>query len=267
MRARIGPRRRRVAAIVAAVMAAITAVAFAPPTSAQEHGTGMLPPGDWTGEQEAYLLDLIERTEAALPAFGDPATLEELGFFNFGVVAPGGYDHWINLEWLDDGHILDPEFPESVVFRYRPDGSYVIEAAMFFLPTGTELSTIPENLAWLPGWHTHPELCVDENGQFAGLVNVDGTCSSGSPSDMPPMMHVWIVDTACGHRFGGVGVGGLDCDVDHGTPGPHEPPDDGHGDDGHGDNGNMDDGGMDDPAPRPSAPPAQPVSAKPTFTG
>jgi hypothetical protein len=32
---------------------------------------------------------------------------------------------------------------------------------------------------------------------------------------MPPMMHVWIVDNACGHRFGGVGVGGLNCDVSH----------------------------------------------------
>lgn len=47
------------------------------------------------------------------------------------------------------------------MFRHRPDGSYVIEAAMFFLPTGTELSTIPDDLAWLPGWHTHDELCMD----------------------------------------------------------------------------------------------------------
>jgi hypothetical protein len=28
-------------------------------------------------------------------------------------------------------------------------------------------------------------------------------------------MHVWIVDNACGHRFAGAGVGGLDCDVSH----------------------------------------------------
>jgi hypothetical protein len=86
---------------------------------------------------------------------------------------------------------------------------------MFFLPSRYDLTNIPEEYAWLPGWHAHPELCVWPDGTFAGLANGDGSCSAGAPSDMPPMMHVWIVDNACGHRFGGVGVGGLDCDVSH----------------------------------------------------
>ena len=220
--------RRGWAALVGAAALVVAATAFAPAAFGQAHddpghGDGMLPPGEWTDEQEAFLHDLIARTEAALPAYSDPATLTELGFQNFGVTAPGGWDHWTNQAWLDDEHILDPEYPESLVFRHTPDGGYVLEAAMFFLTTEHDMSNIPAELAWLPGWHSHPELCVDENGLFTGLVNGDGTCSSGSPSEMPPMMHVWIVDNACDHRFGGVGVGGLDCDVSH----DHEdPPDD-----------------------------------------
>jgi hypothetical protein len=93
---------------------------------------------------------------------------------------------------------------------------------------------------------------------------------------MPPMMHVWLVDPGCGHRFGGVGVGGLDCDVSHGhpdptDPGPEEPPHvDPHPlptDPGHEEPPVMDPG-HEDPAPaRDPAPPATPVPARPTYTG
>lgn len=272
-----GARKRRpvVGAVVAAIMAS-AAMALAPAASGQSHDMGLLPPGDWTDEQEAFLLDLIERTEAELPAFGDASTLESLGFFDFGVTAPGGYDHWINLEWIDDEHVIDPQHPESLVFKWQPDGSYELVAAMFFLPSGHDLSNIPDELAWLPGWHTHPELCVTPEGRFAGLVSSDGTCFSGAPSEMPPMMHVWLVDPGCGHRFGGVGVGGLDCDVSHvhpdpTDPGPEEPPHvDPHPlptDPGHEEPPGMDPGHEDPPPARDPAPPATPVRARPTYTG
>ena len=274
------------AALLGLAALVVAAMALAPAASGQvhdddmAHGDGMLPPGDWTDEQEAFLRDLIARTEAALPAYSDPATLTELGFQNFGVTAPGGWDHWTNQAWLDDEHILDPEYPESLVFRHTPDGGYVLEAAMFFLTTEHDMSNIPDDLAWLPGWHTHPELCVDENGLFSGLVRGDGTCLRGSPAEMPPMMHVWIVDNACEHRFGGVGVGGLNCDVshDHDDPpdDPEQPPQD---DEDPPPLDPSDDpppadpaSGPQDPAPDepdgpPVAPPATPVRAQPDYTG
>jgi len=253
-------------------MVAAAVVAFAPPASGQDgHGDGMLPPGDWTEEQQMFLHDLIERTEATLPAFSDPDELAAMGFVNFGVTAPGGWDHWTNQAWIDDEHVLDPEHPESLVFRYTENGGYELEAAMFFLPSRYDLTNIPEDLAWVPGWHQHPELCVWPDGTFAGLANGDGTCSSGAPSDMPPMMHVWIVDNACGHRFGGVGVGGLDCDVSHGH-GTTTTEQDGHGTtttehDGH-DTTTTTIGQNANPSPsRPVTPTARPVRADPDFTG
>ena len=212
------PGRRLRGSITLAVVMALGVMALAPAASGQEHDhDGMLPPGDWTEEQQMYLHDLIERTEVALPAFSDPESLPALGFFNFGVTAPGGWDHWINAEWIADDHILDPTRPESLVYRSTPDG-WVLEAAMFYLPPGHDMTNIPDDLAWLPGWHQHPELCVTPDGRYAGLTDGNGNCFSGAPSDMPPMMHVWIVDPGCGHRFGGVGVGGLNCDVSHHHP-------------------------------------------------
>jgi hypothetical protein len=277
------------------VLAVVVALTAARPALGQEEAdpdpaAGMLPPGDWTDEQVAEALDLIARTEAALPAYADSSQLEALGFFNFGVTAPGGYDHWINPDRIDDDHILDPEVPESLVYRYTDDGGYELQAAMFYLPTGYDMTDIPEDIAWLPGWHMHDELCVDDDGRYTGLVDGEGNCFSGHPADMPPMTHIWIVDNECGHRFGSIGVGGLECDVNHhphdpGDPEqpehpehpehpenpdhPHDPehpenPDHPHDPDEH-------PPGHEDPmAPghhHPEAPPANPVHHHPTFAG
>jgi hypothetical protein len=70
----------------------------------------------------------------------------------------------------------------------------------------------------------------------------------------------WIVDNACGHRFGGIGVEGLHCDVEMHEGGGH----DGHD---HGEDGGDDHGSDHDHEVMPSAMPADPVTAEPTFTG
>jgi hypothetical protein len=249
------------------------------PALGHDEAPGILPEGDWTEAQAHAAIDLVDRTEQALPAFSDPSTLEELGFFEFGARAPGGYDHWINPGWFDDGRLLDPNYPEALVFRSTPDGDYVLEAAMFYLSTQHDMSNIPEDLRWLPGWHTHQELCVDDQGRYTGLVLDDGTCASGTPADMPPMMHVWIVDNSCGHRFAGIGVGGIDCDISHENP-EHENPDPGGHENPEHENpdppehdpdgpqpGEQDD----DPGPAPARParpagPARPVPGQPDYT-
>jgi hypothetical protein len=216
---------------VAVAVTTVAALGLPSTALAQEHphepgpGDGLIPEGEWTDEEVGTLLDLIDRTEAALPAFADPAELPD-GFYDFGITAPGGYDHYINWEWLDDDHILDPEFPESLVYQHvwndeTQEDEIMLVSAMFFLPTQYTADNIPEELAWYPGWHTHADVCINEQHRFAGLSS-GGQCSSGVPFDRPPMMHVWIMDNECGHRFGGIDTGGLHCDV-HGGHMPEEP--------------------------------------------
>lgn len=220
--------RTRIVAAALGVVALAGLGALDAPT-ARAHESPVLPPGDYTPAQVAEAEALVHETEQVLPQkFSDWRTLEDLGFYDFGVNTPNGYRHFINPGWMADEHLLNPAFPESLVYKDHGGDHLVLEAAMFYLKPEHTMENIPAEYAWLPGWHIHQELCVDENGRFSG-INVPGAgCQpAGNPSWSPPMMHVWIVDNECGHRFTGLGVTGAMCDVEgehgHGGPDPTHP--------------------------------------------
>jgi hypothetical protein len=204
-------------------MAALIAVLAASPASAQqEPPPGLIPHGDWTHAQVRKMLRLIDKTERVLPerfptSYSDGGSeLEAMGFFNFGATAPGGYDHWINPAWLFDDHTINPRFSESLVYQHTGNGVWELRSAMFMLAPGIDMSEIPDRISWLPGWHGHPELCVRPDGTFGGITDPENpNCPPGtSQATTPLMMHVWLEDPGCGHRFGGVGVTGLHCGHD-----------------------------------------------------
>jgi len=269
-------RRAAVAALLAVgVTLAGPGVAGAEPGVVPPGREGLIPEGEWTQEQIDEMLALIDQTEAVLPAtFPATATYTELsstlgalGFHDFGATAPGGYVHWINNGWLD-GTTLDPSQPESLVYAYEFEtDTYRLVSAMFMLGWDFDDTNIPHDIAWLPGWHTHGDLCINHPAfTFAGFVS-SGTppCPSGAvPADRAPMMHVWIEDNECDHRFGGVDQSGLHCDVTHHhDPDGHDPDHDDHSD-GH-DPDDHDPGHDDHTAHR--ADPATPISAAARLTG
>jgi hypothetical protein len=216
--------------LVTGALAVLGAALLAQPATGQEHdgpmpdpAPGILPPGDWTPQQVDFAVSLVHRTEAVLPAkFGDVSKLPDLGYHNLGVTVPGGYDHWgLPLSAGGDGRVLDPELPESLVFQHLPDGQQVLVSALFVLDPGLTMADVPPEYAWLPGWHTHVnETCLDDNSVLVGTP-VNGVCARGHQVQ-EPMLHVWITDNACGHRFAGLGSKGLMCD-DHIAPPPPAP--------------------------------------------
>ncbi|HET6833188.1 MAG TPA: neocarzinostatin apoprotein domain-containing protein, partial [Acidimicrobiales bacterium] len=104
-------------------------------------------PDDWTPDQVAFANQLIADTEEALERYRNPAILGLLGYV---WITDGtrldGYQHWINTGWIGDQHTLNPEFPESLVFRNAADGP-VLEAAMYMLGLGHTMDSIPEDIA------------------------------------------------------------------------------------------------------------------------
>jgi hypothetical protein len=180
-----------------------------------------------TPEEQAAAENLIAVTLLRLPQFADPADAEAAGFNSIGDGATG-YEHYINWDLIDDDRILDPDHPESLVYR-REGGEKTLVSAMFMLPTGTSLSEVPELGGALTQWHIHDNLCFSDDpdaATVAGVTSVGGDCAAPLVKfDPVPMIHVWITPHECGPfaALEGVGAGQIAdgeerlCDHVHGA--------------------------------------------------
>jgi hypothetical protein len=163
-----------------------------------------------TPEQQAAAEILIAITLWRLPQWSDPKVAEAAGFHSIGDGFTG-YEHLIQWDWINDKDILDPERPESLVYRVDRDGTRTLEAAMYMLPQGNTLDTVPELGGKLTQWHIHDNLCFSpgEAPKVRGVTGVGGGCPAGLVKlDPVPMIHVWIVPHRCGPFAALEGVGG-----------------------------------------------------------
>jgi len=174
-------------------------------------------------QKEAELL--LARTLASLPRFADQAAAFAAGYRSIGDASTGD-EHLINWSLIDDNDILDPDHPESLVYDTRT-GIPVLEAAMFIMPKGYTLDTVPKIGGSLIQWHIHDDLCFTSGDEpkVAGVTSVGGSCGIGLQKFQPsPMIHVWIRKNACGPFASLEGVGGGQtkdgtraCDHVHGS--------------------------------------------------
>jgi len=180
-----------------------------------------------TPEQQAAAENLIAITLWRLPRWADYRVAEAAGFHSIGDGLTG-YEHFIQWDWINDKDILDPERPESLVYRVDRDGKRTLEAAMYMLPQGNTLDTVPELGGKLTQWHIHDDLCFSpgEAPKVRGLTKAGGECRPGLVKfDPVPMIHVWIVPHECGPfaALEGVGAGQIRegeerlCDHAHGA--------------------------------------------------
>ncbi len=181
-----------------------------------------------TPEQQAKAEQLLTYTLMVLPEkYSTPEKATAAGFASIGDAATGD-EHYLNWDWINDDHILDPNFPESLVFRVDDNGGRTLEAAMFMLPTGSTLDKVPDVGGALTQWHIHDNLCFTPppSRVVVGITNPDGSCRDGTVKFTPvPMMHVWVLSHPCGPfaALEGVGAGQIKagdtraCDHTHGT--------------------------------------------------
>jgi hypothetical protein len=169
---------------------------------------------------------LLAQTLADLPQFADPAVAEARGYHSIGDALTGD-EHFMNWAAINDNHVLDPNFPESLVYDTR-SGTRVLEAAMFILPAGYTLDNVPQIGGSLIQWHIHDDLCftVGPTPQVAGFHQPGQPCGLGLQAFTPsPMIHVWITKNPCGPfaALEGIGAGQVKagevraCDHVHGS--------------------------------------------------
>lgn len=160
-----------------------------------------------TDAQKLAAATLIRDTRAALVKFADTAAVEAAGFASIGD-GRTGFEHFVNRGYLANATILDPNEPESLVFKVNPDGTKTLASAMYILPPGKTMADVPEIAGELTTWHDHQNLCWDASGiRLAGIL-VNGQCRPGGTfRPTPPMLHVWVTDHPCG-PFAGIEAGG-----------------------------------------------------------
>lgn len=174
-----------------------------------------------TSAQRARASDLLARTRAAMTSFPDEASLVAAGYTWIGDGRrAGGFQHFVNADYMADGRTLDPNHVESIVMQVQPDGvTKQVVSAMFIAEPGTTLETVPDIGGELTVWHDHQNLCWN-GSKLAGVV-VNGRCVPGGTfRPTPPMIHLWVDDPPCGPFSGIEGHGGANCEHTHATATP-----------------------------------------------
>jgi hypothetical protein len=168
-----------------------------------------------TPAQRAAADKLLADTRAGLWQWTDPTKVEAAGFRSIGDGVTG-IEHLVNWNWINDDDVLDPNHPESLVFRVTPEGR-VLEAAMYILPQSTKDADIPDIGGTITQWHVHANLCFSPERNVGGspqrnvvgVTSVGGPCAFGQNLPTAPMLHVWVVDHPCGPfaALEGIGAG------------------------------------------------------------
>ena len=156
-----------------------------------------------TPAEQARAEQLVRDTLRDLPRYASTAAAYADGYrsINDGVT---GTEHYVKWAYVDDGHILDSKYPESLVYQYR-NGVQTLVSAMYMLPFGARFTDAPDVGGPLTQWHIHNNLCLVDNPTdplqkvVGGLTGSDGSCPPGSTkAASSPMLHVWIVANPCG---------------------------------------------------------------------
>lgn len=149
-----------------------------------------------TPQQQARAENLLAVTLLRLPQFQDPATAESMGFKSIGDGGLG-HEHYVNPVNMNDDKLLDPDFPESLVYDTSVTPKR-LAAAMYMLNAGDTFEDVPELGGRLTQWHVHGNLCFSGT-RVGGLTDDDGNCPPGlTKGPETPMIHVWIEPNPCG---------------------------------------------------------------------
>jgi hypothetical protein len=147
----------------------------------------------------------------ALKRFATPAQAYAAGYRSIGDAVTGD-EHYVNWSYANDGHILDPKRPESIVYEVR-NGKQAAVAAMYALPLGSSFANVPDVGGALTQWHVHRNLCLTDNPEqrlVTGVIGETEACPPGTTkAGNAPMLHVWTIPNVCGPfaALEGIGAG------------------------------------------------------------
>lgn len=154
----------------------------------------LLPPGEdrpATRAEQAAADELFHQTAHALERYTDPAVAAAAGY---DIAAASGLEgHADNPALKGDGRILDPEYPETLVYAEAPSGRLVLLGAMFQMDDIGQPGPTPGGP--LTVWHAHDHICLAVPFGLSGFTSPFGLCPLGTVT-IPvtnEMLHIWTI--------------------------------------------------------------------------
>lgn len=175
---------------------------LAPVPGADGHGLGIVnshDPGPCrpTAAQKAAAAKLVSDTELATAKYRNFDSAVADGYV--GPANPTLTEHYSSTVYSQDGKVLDPARPESLLYTPTSRGM-VLVAAMYMMNVPGEFG--PEPGGCLTRWHVHTNVCFSSaTFGLAGVLAPGQTCGLGTFHWVPPpVLHVWFLDVP-GGRF------------------------------------------------------------------
>ncbi|MEO5725217.1 MAG: hypothetical protein ABIQ39_14565, partial [Ilumatobacteraceae bacterium] len=148
-----------------------------------------------------------------LPKYADPKTAIADGYASIGDAGTGD-EHYIKSSLIEDNDMLDPQKPESLVYKVQGDQRTLAGAMYIASSRPLDDPSLTDYAGALMTWHEHNNLCwgigADGKPKVVGLTDANGVCSVGvQAGGNNPMVHVWIIAHPCGvfAALEGVGAG------------------------------------------------------------
>jgi hypothetical protein len=146
-----------------------------------------------TDDQRARAEALWKASVASAERWRDPEAAAAAGFrFRDGEAGPERrvrFLHVPNPAWRADGRVLDPDRPETLVYRNGPGGELALVGVMYTAARGAPGPAVGGPIT---RWHDH-ESCRDPVTRAKLGRPVDGACPQGQVHRRSgEMMHVWF---------------------------------------------------------------------------
>lgn len=174
---------------------------LAPSTGPDVHNIGIVSshaPGPCrpTSSQKAAAAKLVSDTEVATAKYRNLAAAVADGFQGPALTST---QHYLNVPNMQDGRVLDPTRPESLIYTASPHGP-VLVGVMYVMNYPGEFG--PEPGGCLTRWHVHTNVCQDPlQGVLIEVKDTPIVCPPGTIRYIPPpLLHVWFLDVP-GGRF------------------------------------------------------------------
>ena len=144
-----------------------------------------------TAAEAHFAEDLYWETYASIERFRDVSVAEAAGY-EVGIVR-GSDHHAQNPALIGDGRILDPDYPESLIYAESAEGPVLI-GVMFETDGIGDVG--PADGGPIMLWHSHENICIAVAPfGLAGLESPFGGCPLGS-LNLPitgEMLHAWMM--------------------------------------------------------------------------